>query len=410
MNYKNIVIFEGENHHNFYPFNIMHPVWELRCGSLRLFEKIKIKYPDINLKFIGRELHTKSFIKRFNFDNKMNISGKTLLINSQVIPNAEFFRLINDITENTKITFNGKNAGYVINDIKNSINDNQLDIKTIENENFREFSAEKIDYLDWIFEALDYNASEIENDIELMRSILKNPDTNDFPNAYLINQNNIYIGKNVKIAPGCVLDATEGKIFLGDNVRIMPHATIIGPVSVGENSTIKIGAKIYEDSSFGEWCKIGGEIENTIIQSYSNKQHEGFLGHSFVSEWVNLGADTNNSDLKNTYGNIKIRMEDRIIDTGRMFMGLLCGDHTKSSINAMFTTGTVAGICGIVVREWFMPNFIRSFSWGGKNDSPQYHFKKAIETAKIVMQRRNKILTPEEIELMKIEYKNNMQK
>lgn len=246
--------------------------------------------------------------------------------------------------------------------------------------------------------------------MELIKKNLKTPEKEDYPNAFLINPEKIYLGGNVKIAPGSVIDASEGRVYLGDNVKVMPQATLIGPVAVGSYSTIKIGAKIYEDCSFGEWCKVGGEIENTIIQSYSNKQHEGFLGHSFISEWVNLGADTNNSDLKNTYGNIKIRMEDRIIDTERMFLGLLCGDHTKSSINAMFTTGSVAGICGIIVREWFMPNFIKSFTWGGKNDSPKYHLKKAIDTAKIVMGRRNKTLIDEEIELMKIEYEKNTDK
>jgi UDP-N-acetylglucosamine diphosphorylase/glucosamine-1-phosphate N-acetyltransferase len=404
MKFKNILIFETEKHINYYPFNIMHPIWELRCGSFRLFEKVQKINKDANIRFVGRELHTKSFIKRFQINNDTNLSGAVLIMNAQIIPNKKFFKEIQNIDYNTKLTFNGHVAGYLLSDISKIIKNDKYDISLIYESELNTIEMKSVDFLEWIYESLDFNGSEIENDTELLGSDYTNPEPNEFLGSYLIEPKNIFIGNNVKIAPGAVLDASKGKIIIGHNSEIMPQATIVGPASVGENNKIKIGAKIYEDSSFGEWCKIGGEIENTIIQSYSNKQHEGFLGHSFISEWVNLGADTNNSDLKNTYGNIKIRMEDRIIDTGRMFMGLLCGDHTKSSINAMFTTGSVAGICGIIVREWFMPNYIKSFTWGGKNDSPQYHFKKAIETAKIVMKRRNKDITDEEIELMKIEY------
>ena len=121
--------------------------------------------------------------------------------------------------------------------------------------------------------------------------------------------------------------------------------------------------KIYGKTSIGETCKIGGEVENSIVHAYSNKQHDGYLGHSYLCEWVNLGADTNTSDLKNTYGEIKVNLENKEINTHRIFLGLLCGDHTKAGINTMFTTGTVAGIAGILVNEWFLPNTIPSFSW-----------------------------------------------
>jgi UDP-N-acetylglucosamine diphosphorylase/glucosamine-1-phosphate N-acetyltransferase len=184
----------------------------------------------------------------------------------------------------------------------------------------------------------------------------------------------------------------------------MSNTVIYGPCYIGKNSTIKPGAKIYPNTSIGEWCKVGGEVENSIFQAYSNKQHEGFLGHSFISEWVNLGADTNNSDLKNTYSNISMQLPHKLVNTNRIFLGLICGDHTKSGINSMFTTGTVSGLCGILVKEWFLPNYIKSYTWGGKTNSPIYKFEKAIETAKIVMLRRNKELCEEEIELLKLEY------
>ncbi|MFA7626651.1 MAG: hypothetical protein WCZ17_06340, partial [Candidatus Kapaibacterium sp.] len=216
--------------------------------------------------------------------------------------------------------------------------------------------------------------------------------------------NDIRIGNNVKISPSVVIDASEGKVLIDDDVKIMPQATILGPCFIGKGTTVKIGAKIYGETSIGPMCKVGGEIENTIIHAFSNKQHEGFLGHSYIGEWVNLGADTNNSDLKNTYGEINMILPHKEVKSGRIFLGLMCGDHTKSGINTMFTTGTVAGTCAILVKEWFLPNFIKSFSWGGKSNSPAFRFHKAIETAKIVMQRRGKVLTEEEIELLRLEY------
>jgi UDP-N-acetylglucosamine diphosphorylase/glucosamine-1-phosphate N-acetyltransferase len=185
----------------------------------------------------------------------------------------------------------------------------------------------------------------------------------------------------------------------------MPQSTIYGSCYIGCNTTIKVGAKIFSKTSIGPWCKVGGENENAIIQSYSNKQHDGYLGHSYLCEWVNIGAGSNTSDLKNTYGNIKVQLREKEINTERMFMGLLCGDHTKSAINTAFTTGTTAGICGILVADGFLPNVIPSFAWRGTKGCSQYKIDKALETAQIVMQRRNKKLLPEEIELIEQEYK-----
>ncbi len=202
-----------------------------------------------------------------------------------------------------------------------------------------------------------------------------------------------------------MLDASQGPIIIGNNVQIMPQATILGPAYIGDNSVIKIGAKLYQNVSIGESCRVGGEVKNSIFQSYANKQHDGFVGDSFLSEWVNLGADTNTSNLKNTYSQIKITIENEEINTGMVFLGLQCGDHTKSGINSMFNTGTVCGISAMLVDEWYQQKFIPSFIWGGGKNSTIYKIEKAIESARIVMQRRGKILTFEEEQLMRKEYK-----
>lgn len=415
MKINNVLLYEPNNTEDFYPFSILHAIWEIRVGAFRIFEKYHILFPESQINFAGREDHLDSFYARFGYNEAGYSGGNILLLDSSLLPTKKF---INEISskispnQNSSLIFsiNGSPVGaFLTEETAASIN---LDFANLFSINFNKFSdlqrSEILNYskLNYLFDAIYLNKESICEDAELMRLHKRLADVRDFPAAHLINADDILVGKNVHIQPGCVIDASKGPIILDDNSEIMSQAVILGPCYIGKNTIVKIGAKIYQDNSFGEWCKVGGEIENSIIQAYSNKQHEGFLGHSFICEWVNLGADTNTSDLKNTYSNIKISLDNRDIDTGKMFLGLLCGDHTKSGINTMFTTGTVAGICGILVREWFLPNFIPSFSWGGAKLSPIYKVAKAIDTAKIVMQRRGKQLTPAEEKLMKSEYEN----
>jgi len=204
------------------------------------------------------------------------------------------------------------------------------------------------------------------------------------------------IGEGTKVKPGVVLDAENGPIYIGSNATIFSNAVIEGPAFVGDRSLIKIGAKIYENTSIGEVCKVGGEVEGSIIHSYSNKQHDGFLGHAYLGMWVNLGADTNNSDLKNNYGNVKMVIDGKAVDTGSMFMGLVMGDHSKSSINTMFNTGTVVGVSSNVYGSGFPPKAVPSFAWGGGGELTTYEIGKAIDVARRVMGRRKMELSPVE--------------
>ncbi|GAB1371406.1 GlmU family protein [Candidatus Kapaibacterium sp.] len=408
---KNIVLFDNSRVDDLYPFSVNHCSWELRCGAFRVFERMRIQYPKANLLFHSRKLWLDSFLKRFELNNDTAFSDDTLFLSGNIIVGLGFD---NDLRELIKqydsftISVNDVIYGFYLKNVDNNImsifeRNELIDLGSEVLSKLPKINVKSIKPINYLWESLFINGETINNDFELCNSYQRYF-LSGHHGVFALEPSNILLGKNVKIAPSVVLDATGGKIIIGDNVKIMPQSTIIGPCFIGDNSVIKIGAKIYQDNSFGEWCKIGGEIENSIIHAFTNKQHEGFLGHSYLGEWVNLGADTNNSDLKNTYSEIDIQLPDKIVKTGKMFVGLMCGDHTKSGINSMFTTGTVAGVCGIIVKDWFMPNFIKSFSWGGKNNSPQYKFDKAIETAKIVMARRNRNLIDEEVELLRIEY------
>lgn len=419
MKIEQILLFEQDDAEWLYPFSIMHCSWELRCGALQLYQKVEKQFPDMNLLFTStRKLHLASFLKRSGLNDQKVLKKNTLSIFSHILPDkslwermaSEYMQAFGD--EDKPVIFVGSGlpfACYMPSSEMVNPQDSDIDFfpKMITDfgDRFPKIDIGEINIIRYLWDAIDFNAEAIKDDARFYE--FNDHKYNAQDAIYLLNPENISIGKNVKIAPSVVLDAEDGPVIIDDNARIMAQATIIGPCFIGKDSVIKVGAKIYEDTTIGEVCKVGGEVEATIIHAYSNKQHDGFLGHSYICEWVNLGADTNNSDLKNTYGNITVLLRDNEIDTGKMFLGLLCGDHSKSAINTAFNTGTVAGICGIFVHEGFLSKNIPSFAWTGRKNSPIYKIDKAIEVAKKVMSRRGKELLPEEIELMEIEYQRS---
>jgi UDP-N-acetylglucosamine diphosphorylase/glucosamine-1-phosphate N-acetyltransferase len=191
------------------------------------------------------------------------------------------------------------------------------------------------------------------------------------------------------------LNASTGPVFLGKGSEIMEGSVIRGPLALGSHSTVKLAAKIYGPTTIGPHCKAGGEINNSVLQGFSNKGHDGFLGNAVVGEWCNLGADTNNSNLKNNYTEVKVwnYPSNRFIRTGLQFCGLIMGDHSKTGINTMLNTGTVAGVSANIFGSGFPRNFIPSFSWGGAAGLVDYKLEKAFETMEEVMRRRDLELT-----------------
>jgi UDP-N-acetylglucosamine diphosphorylase/glucosamine-1-phosphate N-acetyltransferase len=417
MKIEQIILFEQDDAEWLYPFSIMHCSWEMRSGALKLYEKVQKQFPDVNLIFTStRKKHLASFLKRFDVAEQKVEKKNTLALFSQILPDESLWDRMAE--EHSKVNPNEDKAAIFVGNglpfaiylpAHDIINPQHSDMDffprfiTDFGDRFDRINIGEIKIIKYLWDAIFFNADGIKDDARFF-DFNENSEHFKSNTSYFVNKKQISIGNNVKISPSVVIDADDGPVIIGNNVKVMPQATIIGPCFIGDNSVIKVGAKIYEDTSIGEVCKVGGEVEATIIHSYSNKQHDGFLGHSYICEWVNLGADTNNSDLKNTYGDISVFLRDQEIDTGRMFMGLLCGDHSKSAINTAFNTGTVAGICGIFVHEGFLARNIPSFAWTGRKNSPVYKLDKALEVAKKVMSRRNKELMPEEIELMQMEY------
>lgn len=410
-----------DNYLTYYPFCILHPSWELRVGALRVFEKYQKLFPEAQIVFHShREKHTELFLDKFGLNNPEFTKLNTLLVPANFIPSTAQLENMHKAYSNhfadkdpTSLIFKRHDQPIALYlRAEDIINPSSADLSFIRRmlNDFSEMFAcselEDLQYIDFIWDAIYANEKAITDDSVFYKSF-KRFTENDYKSVTAINETEIYIAENVRIEPNVFLNAENGPIIIEEFSRIMANSVIVGPCYIGRHSIIKVGAKIYEKTSIGEHCKIGGEVENTIIQAYSNKQHDGFLGHSFISEWVNLGANTSNSDLKNTYTNIALQIENNRVETGKQFLGFLCGDHTKTAINSAFSTGTVAGICSSIVCTGFPPKFIKSFSFGGETNSPIFGLEKSIEVARTVMARRNKELLQSEIDIFIQEFEHS---
>lgn len=251
--------------------------------------------------------------------------------------------------------------------------------------------------LDAPWQVFGYNGDQILADISLLQGKLQPVNESCFPGVTFQASHQIFVEEGAVIEPGCVILAGEGPVFIGPKATIMAGSILRGPVAICENATIKMGAKIYGETTIGPWCKAGGEIQNVVMQAYSNKGHDGFLGNSAIGEWCNLGADTNNSNLKNNYSSVRLTEWEtgKEYETGLQFCGTIMGDHSKTAINTMLNTGTVCGVFSNIVLGDFPPKHIKSFRWLTKNGEDIYKFDKAMEAAERMMGRRGIEITPE---------------
>ncbi|MCF8240232.1 MAG: hypothetical protein K9J16_02520 [Melioribacteraceae bacterium] len=390
-----ICVFEDEFVNNLLPLTYLRPVYDLKCGLKSLHDKIVENYPDTPIiyhsrKYI-RELTNEMYDSNINdlddFENCLFINGRFLSNEKSKLPKNP---------ELNKVYVNNGNIVAAFLDHQNFERFVFKFADVFSDQIFSDLEQIQIDVemINYPWDLFNKNGQEIINDFQQVISKKKNLINSEIAeNVYLKNKKRIYIGENCDISPFVYLDASAGPIYIGNNVTIMSHTTIQGPAAVLDNSTIKIGSKIYHDTTIGEVCKVGGEIENSIFHSYANKQHDGFIGHSYLGSWVNLGAGTNNSDLKNNYSTIRVNINGKEIDSGLQFVGLTIGDHSKTAIGTQLNTGTVIGVSSNIFGSGFPPKYIPPFSWGGSDGITDYDFEKSLEVAKRVMSRRNVELT-----------------
>jgi UDP-N-acetylglucosamine diphosphorylase/glucosamine-1-phosphate N-acetyltransferase len=249
--------------------------------------------------------------------------------------------------------------------------------------------------LDWPWNFVDANEEQLRSD---WKSEMAKCDGRVSEGSYLVNSSAISIGAGTKIKPCVVIDAEDGPVWIGENVTILPHSYIEGPALIGNGTLIQPGATVHAGTTIGPRSKIGGEVEASIVQGFSNKQHDGFLGHSYVGSWVNIAADCINSDLKNTYGTVRVPINGRDVETGSIFVGMFVGDYSKAGINVSFPTGAVIGFCSSVFAPR-SPKFVPSFAWLDGDSVQRYDEERALAIARKVMARRQCEMTPAEVQL-----------
>ncbi len=369
--FKNILLYEDATARSrkFLPLTYTRSVAELRSGAFTGIERMQAQWGGANI-YLHTRLELKAVIaNRYSLPVNEVPKGTTLLVNAREALNG-----------------NRSERGNVYEELPSDLSERLISGEAME--------LGSNDAPQSLWDIIHANHSEIQADVELWATTHKKIENPSFANCTIIHPEHLFVHPTAQIDSGVVLDCSEGPIIIEEGVRIMPQATIIGPAFIGKHSIVKIGTKMYDGTSIGPVSKIGGEIENSIVQGFSNKQHDGYLGHSYIGLWVNLGAGTNASDLKNDYSPVRVTIEGEEFNTNSLFVGLLMGDHSKSAIGTQFNTGTAVGVSCNIFGEGFPQKWIPNFSWvGDKVES--YRYEKAIEVARAVMQRRDQALSVE---------------
>ncbi len=394
----NFVIFDDEKWSNFFPITFSRSTGDLRVGILKLRQRIS-SYFNISETNIIVSSHLESIYKERHKDWKVNETKaeETIFINSRIKIDANSKKAILNLKNDEYLTKNSTIlAARITPKNQNISSDNLNEVFS----NLQKIESTEITCWEFLWELISENAEYIKRDFNDYFYDKDNYFKSELGTT-IMNPYNVWIGEGAVMKPGVVIDATDGPVIIDENVTIMSHAVIIGPAYIGKGSTIKVGAKIYEGTSIGPVCKIGGEVEETIFQGYTNKQHDGFLGHSYLGEWINLGADTNNSDLKNNYGSVSIYFypQKKKIDSKCNFLGVIIGDHSKTGINATINTGSVIGIGCSLFGTNLIKNYIPSFNIGTGDKTYEYIIDEFIETAELVKKRRGLSFSNSEKEL-----------
>ena len=366
----NYILFDGDVRNALLPFTYTKPVADIRVGILTIREKWE-KHLGLTTTTVTEEYLEEKY--------PMVEMEKNVLLNASFLPTEPLIEMVRSLTKNQAI-FKGEDviAFYTVD------SQEKVDFASYEQ---LEFEGEVIQITN-TWDIFSLNDKAIRADFDLItegRTSEPIPET-----VNCINKKDIFIEEGVKLS-FATLNATNGPIYIGKDAEIMEGVLVRGALAMCEKSVLKMGAKVYGATTLGPYCKIGGEVNNSVLMGYSSKGHEGYLGNSVIGEWCNIGADTNNSNLKNNYAEVKLWSyeTERFAKTGLQFCGLMMGDHSKCGINTMFNTGTVIGVSANIFGTGFPRNFVPSYSWGGAAGFTEYKTNKVFEVAEVVMKRRN---------------------
>ena len=379
---KNLILFDSDVRDRLLPLTYTRPVGEIRIGILTIREKwekwLKGKVSYITQEYLGDKYPIE--IKRENY-----------VINAAILPNGPLCHLIEQLETNEALLYKGDLVAARFNQEQFTRLMRNEDLEELSGINLEGAEFARIDSLSDVFRL---NDQDLRNDFRLLTSGRQ---------SQPLSSSNQIIGEDIFLEEGAkvecaTLNASTGPIYIGKDAEVMEGALVRGPLALCDHAQLKMGAKIYGATTIGPWCKVGGEVHNSVFFAYSNKGHDGFLGNSVIGEWCNLGADSNNSNLKNNYEEVRLwnYASGKFDPTGTQFCGLFMGDHSKCGINTMFNTGTVVGVSANIFGHGFPRQFIPSFAWGGAQGFTTFKTDKAFETAERVMARRNKTFSAED--------------
>ncbi|HFB61610.1 MAG TPA: glucose-1-phosphate thymidylyltransferase [Bacteroidetes bacterium] len=369
----NYILFDGPGREQLLPFTYTRPVADIRLGMTTLREKweffLRQKTSTLTRDYLAEKFPLKT-------------EEKNILINASVIPDARLIEQIRQL---------GDGQALVKDEVMIALFVHARDVESMEDTEPEAVLCEApVRRLQHVWEIFSMNNDLLREDFAVLTKGRKSLPLSS-TNFVLGDPDLIFLEEGARVE-FAFLNTTDGPIYIGKNAEVMEGAKIRGPFALCESSVVKMDAKIYGGTTIGPHCKVGGEVSNSVIFGYTNKAHDGFLGNSVLGEWCNLGADTNVSNLKNTYEPVKLwsYVTGRFENTGQQFCGLMMGDHSKTGINTMFNTGTVVGVFANIFGDGYQRNFIPSFSWGGKHGLTHYNLKKAFQVAGAVFARRHK--------------------
>ena len=377
----NYILFDGAYRNALLPFTYTRPVADIRVGILTIREKWEA-FLGLTTTTVTEDYLSKKF--------PMVEFSENTMINGSYLPTQDLVDMLQKLNENEAI-FDGEIVvAFRVVDSQETIDFTQFKIHSC---------PEHVLSIKNTWDIFQLNGAAIKADFNL---ITEGRTSEPIPKIVkTLNKTHVFIEEGVNLNH-CILNASDGPIYIGKNAEIMEGSLVRGPFALCENSTLKMGAKIYGSTTVGPHCKVGGEVNNSVIFGYSNKAHDGFLGNSVIGEWCNLGADTNTSNLKNNYALVRLwnYESENFSKTDLQFCGLMMGDHSKCSINTMFNTGTVVGVSANIFGSGFPRNFVPSFSWGGSQGMRTYLIKRAFEVATAVFQRRGLEFTTQEAKIL----------
>lgn len=377
----NYILFDGTVRNALLPFTFTRPVADIRIGILTIREKWE--------QYLGST--TTTLTEEYLMEKYPMVEmEQNIMINASFLPNAILVDLIQNLEQNQAVVYQEEIVAFYTNDSQVEVNFDQYDLIVYEG---------NLMQIENTWDIFAKNDSALRDDFNL---ITADRTSQPIPKSVnVIAPEHIFIEEGAKLE-FVTLNASTGPIYIGKNSEIMEGSVIRGPFALCESGRVKLATKVYGATTVGPHSVIGGEVNNSVLFGYSNKGHDGFLGNSVLGEWCNIGADSNNSNLKNNYEEVRLWSYETegFAKTGLQFCGLMMGDHSKCGINTMFNTGTVVGVSANIFGSGFPRNFVPSFSWGGAAGFSTYITAKAFQTAKIVMARRNVEFTEQDAAIL----------